>query len=428
MPPENVLSVGSVSSPAPASPPSTRSGAVYGTGGSGDPGGSGSTYAQGAGSGSGAADRSNSPADTNATASGAAGNGSGAGGGSGHGGRTQAADGGSAKTATNKPGTGSSQRASGHDAHTSKSHKHPQGAAHTGTDFSLTLAQSLATPPRTGARTVLGTDKGKPTKSAAHGTDKGHKSDPVSVAMVMMNRALPAVPVSQATRADAAEKTGTARSTHSIGAADRVSQDVKQTLLEAVTLSQRGADDGHVSRDTAVNSTSSNAGALNNVAALSASQLAAGPHAPTPQSSAGAISATLSAPVGSNAWTGQLGTQLSWMVRQGVQNASLQVSPQHLGPVQVSISVHHGQASVWFGAAQADTRQALNRALPELRAMFANQGLTLTDSGVSRDAPRDSRRASVGAVAPIGEVGGPESSAGEGAVALSGVGLVDTYA
>ncbi len=161
--------------------------------------------------------------------------------------------------------------------------------------------------------------------------------------------------------------------------------------------------------------------------ALAVGQAAAGAHA-LAQGAGGAPSAALSAPVGSRDWNGQLGAQLTWMARQGVQSASLQVSPQHLGPVQVSISVHHGQASVWFGAAQPETRQALTQALPELQAMFAHQGLTLTDSGVSHDAPRDSRRPVRPAVSAIGAAGSPDGAVSVTGPSLGGVGLIDTYA
>ncbi|EQD37306.1 Flagellar hook-length control protein, partial [mine drainage metagenome] len=130
---------------------------------------------------------------------------------------------------------------------------------------------------------------------------------------------------------------------------------------------------------------------------------------------------------GSGAWTEQLAARLTWMTQQGVQSASLQLSPRNLGPLQVSISVQHGQASVWFGAAQPETRQALARALPELRNLFANQGLALTDSGVSHDAPRQSRAGTGSAATTLGEASGSQSDVG-GAAALRGAGLIDTYA
>ena len=94
----------------------------------------------------------------------------------------------------------------------------------------------------------------------------------------------------------------------------------------------------------------------------------------------------------------------------------MRVSPEHLGPVEVKISVHNGDASVWFGANHPDTRAALEQALPRLREMFANQGLTLTDSGVSRESPRNQARTptphSVAAVSAIGSADGRRDSCG----------------
>ena len=60
--------------------------------------------------------------------------------------------------------------------------------------------------------------------------------------------------------------------------------------------------------------------------------------------------------------------------------------------------------------------------------MFASQGLALTDSGVSHDAPRDPRRAARQGTGAIGEVGAPESGASGANRAPAGVGLIDTYA
>ncbi len=138
----------------------------------------------------------------------------------------------------------------------------------------------------------------------------------------------------------------------------------------------------------------------------------------------------LSSPVGSNAWNDELGGRLTWMAQQGIESASLQLSPEHLGPVQVSISVHNGQASVWFGAAQPDTRTALQQSLPQLRLLFANQGLTLADAGVSREPPRgQSQRSAPRGAAPVASIGAASSDSAAGvAMAAAGLGLVDTYA
>jgi flagellar hook-length control protein FliK len=134
----------------------------------------------------------------------------------------------------------------------------------------------------------------------------------------------------------------------------------------------------------------------------------------------------LRSPVGSAAWTEELGTQLTWMSRHGQDSASLRLSPDHLGPVEVRIEVRDGATSVWFGAAHADTRSALEQSLPRLRELFAASGLLLADAGVARDAPRQNTRSG----API-SLGGtsnePTITSSKVSPASSHSGLVDTY-
>jgi len=141
-----------------------------------------------------------------------------------------------------------------------------------------------------------------------------------------------------------------------------------------------------------------------------------------------ANSAELKSTVGSSGWNDELGGQLTWMATKGIESGSLRVSPEHLGPVEVQISVQNGDASVWFGASHPDTRAAIEQALPRLREMFASQGLTLTDSGVSRESPRNqSRNSPPPAIASLAAVGSADVSVSSTAARLS-LGLVDTYA
>jgi flagellar hook-length control protein FliK len=135
---------------------------------------------------------------------------------------------------------------------------------------------------------------------------------------------------------------------------------------------------------------------------------------------------TIQAPVGSPAWKDELGTQLTWMALNGREAASLKLSPEHLGPLDIRISMREGEASVYFGAANPDTRSALEQSLPRLRELFASQGLVLADAGVSRDAPRN-------AFKPSPQNAGPRSISDASAepsvtsITLARVGLVDTY-
>jgi flagellar hook-length control protein FliK len=93
-------------------------------------------------------------------------------------------------------------------------------------------------------------------------------------------------------------------------------------------------------------------------------------------------------PVGSRAWADEIGSRVLLMTEHGRQTASLRLSPEHLGPLEIQVAIQDDRASVWFGAAHADTRAAIETALPRLRELFASQGLSLADAGVFREPPR----------------------------------------
>ncbi|HET9391463.1 MAG TPA: flagellar hook-length control protein FliK [Steroidobacteraceae bacterium] len=146
-----------------------------------------------------------------------------------------------------------------------------------------------------------------------------------------------------------------------------------------------------------------------------------------PATDSNSIGGQLRSTVATAAWQDELGGQITWMAHQGIESASLRLSPDHLGPLEVHISVRDNDASVWFGATQPDTRAALEQALPRLREMFASQGLTLTDSRVSHESPRNQSRPSpTPAVTAVKPVSATEVSVSP--TARLSLGLVDTYA
>jgi flagellar hook-length control protein FliK len=137
------------------------------------------------------------------------------------------------------------------------------------------------------------------------------------------------------------------------------------------------------------------------------------------------IARSVQAPVGTQAWADELGTRMTMMVEGGRSTASLRMSPEHLGPVEVRIAVQDDKATVWFGAAHADTRAALEQALPRLRELFAAQGMSLTDAGVFQQAPREQATAASEIRGSIETDGPAEERAPANAVS---VGLLDMYA
>jgi len=132
-------------------------------------------------------------------------------------------------------------------------------------------------------------------------------------------------------------------------------------------------------------------------------------------------------PVGNSQWADEIGSRMTMMVEQGKHTASLRLSPEHLGPLEVRITMNGDQASVQFGAAHADTRNALENALPRLREMFASQGLLLADANVSREPPRQQQN-----FTPQPSSSSSSFGSDDGAAAVSGaqvrLGLLDAYA
>lgn len=139
-----------------------------------------------------------------------------------------------------------------------------------------------------------------------------------------------------------------------------------------------------------------------------------------------AVSRPVHTPVGSGAWPDEIGSRVMMMAEQGRQTASLRLSPEHLGPLEINITIQDDRASVWFGAAHADTRSAIEHALPRLRELFESQGLSLTDAGVYKDSAREQAAAQMRTSGAGGDVGSEEDQTVTASSAR--VGLVDAYA
>jgi len=95
-------------------------------------------------------------------------------------------------------------------------------------------------------------------------------------------------------------------------------------------------------------------------------------------------------------WADDLGNRLASMVRTGESSASLQLTPVDLGPLEVKVAVRDNQATVHFGASNAETRALLEASIPRLREMLESQGFQLMDSSVSHGFARPTRHESAG--------------------------------
>lgn len=108
---------------------------------------------------------------------------------------------------------------------------------------------------------------------------------------------------------------------------------------------------------------------------------------PEPLADAPPVQRHVATPMGQRGWDQAVSQQVSWLVRDQLQSASLSLNPPHLGPIQVTLQLDQQQASVQFVAAAPEVRQALQEALPVLRAMLGEAGISLGQADVGSRQP-----------------------------------------
>ncbi|MDN5753566.1 MAG: flagellar hook-length control protein FliK [Nitrosospira sp.] len=107
--------------------------------------------------------------------------------------------------------------------------------------------------------------------------------------------------------------------------------------------------------------------------------------APTTPGTGAQSASWLEPRVGAAGWDNALGQKVLWMVSSQQQVAELNLNPPDLGPLQVVLSLSNDQASATFVSQHADVRQALEAALPRLKEMMAESGISLAETTVSAD-------------------------------------------
>jgi flagellar hook-length control protein FliK len=133
----------------------------------------------------------------------------------------------------------------------------------------------------------------------------------------------------------------------------------------------------------------------------------------------------ISTPVHDSRWADAIAHRLVMMARDGGTVAQLKLVPQDLGPLDIQITVKDGEANVHFGAANAETRAALESSMPRLRELLSASGLQLANASVSQQSagqPGPQRTA-----AGNGPVGAVEEAEAAPAKAIS-TSLLDIYA
>ncbi len=87
-------------------------------------------------------------------------------------------------------------------------------------------------------------------------------------------------------------------------------------------------------------------------------------------------------PVRETGWGERVGERVVMMANNQLKTAEIRLTPAELGPLRVQVNVDDGHAHVTFQAQHAITREVLEQALPRLREMFAESGLSLGQTSV----------------------------------------------
>ena len=142
-------------------------------------------------------------------------------------------------------------------------------------------------------------------------------------------------------------------------------------------------------------------------------------------------------PMHSPRFADETGARVQWLAAQGGGEATLRISPDGLGPVEIRLNLDGDRVDIALYASQADTRQALEQALPRLREMLAQQGLSLGHADVGQGRSQgsgdsDSRRSGSGRPGETSGEGRSDGVAmpasGSSRIVAAGRGLLDLYA
>jgi flagellar hook-length control protein FliK len=123
-----------------------------------------------------------------------------------------------------------------------------------------------------------------------------------------------------------------------------------------------------------------------------------------------------------------------WIAQGGHESAQLHLNPPQLGPVDVKVAIADGpgaQATATFASPFPEVRDAIENALPQLREMLADSGITLGQVTVSAESfqqPNPHAREEI--VRSDADARDPDRAPGREPVLprRTGAGKVDTFA
>jgi len=148
----------------------------------------------------------------------------------------------------------------------------------------------------------------------------------------------------------------------------------------------------------------------------------------------------IATPVGAQGWDSEVGQKIVWMANRQESHAEFVLNPPHLGRIEVSLSMNGDQASATFVSANPAVREALENAVPRLREIMQDAGISLGQTQVGAESFQQSagsnensdNRTRGGGDTRNADVAAPVGFVGSGNASTQWVrysnGLVDTFA
>jgi flagellar hook-length control protein FliK len=134
--------------------------------------------------------------------------------------------------------------------------------------------------------------------------------------------------------------------------------------------------------------------------------------------------------VGSEEWAEAVAQRLTQLADSPQARASIRLNPPQLGPMQVEVHIDGDRAVVQLAVHHDATRDALEQAMPKLRAQLEDSGFTRIDVSVShnphRERPGNGEAYVAASSLPDDDL--PSVAAGSGSTRVSSSRLLDAYA
>ena len=160
-----------------------------------------------------------------------------------------------------------------------------------------------------------------------------------------------------------------------------------------------------------------------------ASMHAAAPLAQSAKAGEAAPIVHVATPVGSRGWDADVGQKIVLLANRLEGRAELTLTPPQLGRLEITISVNGDQTSAAFVSASPAAREALEQALPRLREMLAEAGITLGQASVNAESAQRDNDGSLAEGRGRGRSADAARSADSPAQWVrQGNGLIDTFA